>query len=620
MKRIQFHKPRDVLRVTPKKDGKYTFVFTGLYDANYPEGMPIQGSNGEQVMFSHVIHPQPNAFFTPDYGSRRQSKTKVGQRWKKCVGDAVQMDVSLEGSGPWALTYEVLEEQRGDRMLHTLEHIPVTGKGEVTVHTIDLGAFNTSGQYTVNLVRVKDRNGCSKAIDSGVHEVEVRAERPRVVFAGDEEMSLLDGDWTLLPLRLSGYEPWQVVYDVQLESGETKRLVERGVRDANYALRVNQPGTYSLVGVQDAFCNGEVGSGDRGPVGHSAMRVTRTPKPYIVLSLEGNQSVYTKEHGVIQRHPTCEGEESTMDFEMRGKGPWYVHYKVKESSSESLHEHEYSEKEEQQVQLHSVGRIGLVTQQAGWYYYALDSVRDENYNMGVPLQIRDVHDRVLDVRGVFHHVKARPRATFTSTDAFACASSGNQTDNANVTLSLQGVAPFSFQIEVKHENQPTQVHYVARVDSHEYTLDTGLLFGEVGRFTVSVTHLKDATGCTATDTRASLAFTMYDSASIQAMSAPPNVACLHDVLTFTLQGNSPWRIQYALNSQPQPDILHSHPLFQIQATQPGTVNIIKVCRVLPGGHTCCEYPKDVGYQVYDEPEGYISGGEDRVDNIREGFI
>ena len=59
-------------------------------------------------MITQIIHPQSEARF--EHGN---------SRFIRCVGDAVELDVSLSGSGPWTVAYEIVFESKKSQFLQS---------------------------------------------------------------------------------------------------------------------------------------------------------------------------------------------------------------------------------------------------------------------------------------------------------------------------------------------------------------------------------------------------------------------------------------------------------------------------------------------------------------------
>jgi nucleoporin POM152 len=220
--------------------------------------------------------------------------------------------VKLAGSSPFKLTYEIVHDgsKRTEYAIKDIESDSVE---------IASPPFKSGGKYTIALVTVQDSNGCKTSLNAPEAIVEVRRQRPTAGFLsidGSMNVKVLEGENIGLPLRLSGEGPWNVTYKyTATQNTSTKEsIVEEttiGIDRPNGGLiNVNREGQYTLSGVHDAYCPGEVKKSEVFHVNWFAkpgMSIVNTP----AMSSIGNN--------VFERKAICEGDEDAIELSLKGK-------------------------------------------------------------------------------------------------------------------------------------------------------------------------------------------------------------------------------------------------------------------------------------------------------------
>lgn len=92
------------------------------------------------MSITQIIHPQSNARFT----SSRPSPFIL------CTGDVAHVPVTLTGSGPWKLEYEIMFGNQKTR--YAVDHIDGSGGGNGNgEYVIATPPLNRGGQYVIGL-------------------------------------------------------------------------------------------------------------------------------------------------------------------------------------------------------------------------------------------------------------------------------------------------------------------------------------------------------------------------------------------------------------------------------------------------------------------------------------
>jgi len=191
-----------------------------------------------------------------------------------CEGNTARFELVLTGQAPWTITYS-----------HQGEEFAVTTEDPVYLLEVE-----SPGAY--NLVAVED-GFCTGTVE-GSATMEIK-ERPAAVLSGD---GILCEDGTAdLQVGLTGSAPWNIVYT----NGITDFSATANTSDMT--ITVEEAGTYTLLEVSDAFCEGTAEGS-----------VTLEEKMRPTATISGGGTV-------------CGGEETAeIMIELTGTAPWNVTY------------------------------------------------------------------------------------------------------------------------------------------------------------------------------------------------------------------------------------------------------------------------------------------------------
>lgn len=195
-----------------------------------------------------------------------------------CPGEVVDVQISLTGDGPWDFVYAVDSEE---------EPGIFTDDNEYTISTTQ------PGQYT--LTEVSDNN-CVGTV-SGVVEVSNYA-IPTAEITGDGQVCEGSGDGPVI--QFTGQAPYTFTYS--LDDFEFADSVNSN--SSSYTLPVDEEGSYELVTMSDANCDGTV-SGE--------VDVTILEAPTAMITGGGT---------------VCEGDEAAFEVELTGAAPWSIVYEI----------------------------------------------------------------------------------------------------------------------------------------------------------------------------------------------------------------------------------------------------------------------------------------------------
>ncbi|KAI8622475.1 hypothetical protein BC830DRAFT_1162930 [Chytriomyces sp. MP71] len=564
-------KLRDTLQFRPSLPGTYLYEFQAVGDATYTEGIPITN-----VSITQIIHPQSEARFA--------NPAKL----TRCTGDSATLPVTLMGSGPWRLTYEIIFENRKDRF-------SVTAEGDESGH-IDIitPEFDEAGVYVVDLIEITDANGCSWLLETPDVSIEVLAQRPSAAFNCLRPVHMLEGDSALLPVSLSGRQPFNIKYinsEIPSIVHELRDVTERDT------IRVRDSGTYQIIEVSDMVC-----SGTANPV---ECKVKTIPKPK--LEIPPNEYTSVGAGNVFVRKSICEGVDDSMEVLASGKAPFSIKYSI-DSLDETGKKSRVASKEE-----HASGRVGripLITDKPNTYLYTFNQITDDNYR-------RPFDSAHGPTAAIQQTILGRPTAAFVDgrERVFQCLGDNPDDANSAISVQLEGVPPFDLTLELKHENHPREVIRLTNVTEKTHRFRPPTL-SATGRYAIQLVALKDGTGCERVfdreDGASGISVAVSDVARIAGLN--PESVCVGDVLSYTLQGTPPFTITYEFDGVEQEHVQIVDPLLTLYAAEPGTVTITGVCNHM----NCCTRPSNLTNVIYNLPSAIVDGGKDVVEDIREG--
>lgn len=556
-------------RTTPELAGDYLMEFYQLMDDNYPSGVQVAET------LKQSIHAQPSA------------------KWETagsvvCLGDRVDLVARLRGVGPWQLVYRA---SHGDQQKEQVVK-------EITdeVCHIEL-AMEQAGEHWVELVEVKDRNGCARDLQNTEPiSIRVRAGGPRAAFqCPSEGLQVLEDERVRLPISVVGED-----HEVQLEykkRGDDRAYSAR-VGTGQVGVMAYGPGEYQLAGVRDQC---------QGTVDPAVCRVLVAPRPRAWFQVSELQS-------------TCENSRETREIPVgaSGSGPWKIQYQMEFWNPQHL------STSQRQVAMQGDGQLKTEGTRPGLYKYRLVGVSDQRYQGFQPL------DQV-----VAHRVTAGPRAELRAYQAGEklvkpsvrhCLAPNQQMPVVRVEFQDPADAPpFEAWVEVA-DNQGINealhledIHGSTEVQMPEHLRD------KVGKYQLRLLKTRDSRGCERTTHQTSSTVEVEAEAEvemelIEAPSVRPadsgREACVGDVLAFELQnGAGQWTVEYTYNGASRRTHVHKK-LFRRIADQPGHFNLTRVCHRKDNG--CCSQFDDLNYTVHGIPRASMNGGRDVHQDMLEG--
>ncbi|KAI7857423.1 hypothetical protein BDC45DRAFT_459107 [Circinella umbellata] len=572
-KRERIDRARYLFSYLPQSSGEYTYEFTSLDDRNYKNR-----KTGVQSI-KQIVHPQPDAKFTGKKNKLDSIRT--------CIGEEIDLDVTLSGSGPFVLTWTFAKQMYTDVV-------------EGNKHTIKVPRLESPGHHVVSLVKIRDVNECEKDLEARDVIIDVRRDRPTAFFytgdGNDATILIAEGESANLPLRLTGEGPWKVSYrNIDNEKKKPKSIV---LRDPNEQIKVKEVGTYELLDVEDMVC-----TGDALPPTYSVRWIDK-PRLTIVEDL-----VTERADGVYERRAVCEGVNDAVDIQFIGHGPYYCSYD--QSRIPTGHRSSVSLGSNEIRSGLTKNWIGLQTQESGKYKYTFNKIADQRYSdpfkLSPPLVLEQI---VHPTPSVKFQSKSRYARTVCVGDTF------NSDDIGAIWLELKGQAPFSIRLGLKHKSELYgKTIQLDDINSNKFKLELNDEVATPGHYDLQLLDVRDGNGCSdqASGPDSVLSIEAQDIATIvPAESCAEH--CVGDTLEYSLSGVGPFTISYRFNDRNEKIKAQTSRLTML-ADKPGNLTIVSVG---DQRNKCRSFPKDMTKIIHEIPSSFVSGGKEIIENIQEG--
>jgi nucleoporin POM152 len=505
-------KPTEIVEIKPPNPGKYEVQFTEFTDSHYPRPVPIKSVRAVQ------------SFHAPSFAALERYTKKL------CVGDQVDLEVKLTGSGPWSLAYEVISGAARTSLL-----IPSIS---VSPFSFSSPPLNHSGVYYVELKSVLDSNGCETPITSPPAQVEVLDKRPTASFVspsspsnlsganhGSVRYSFIEGKNVGLELFLGGIAPFRVEFEHSIDGNHWKSLGQQKFLMADRSLDVRRPGYYRISQVQDSFC---VGS----PTEPSLAELIPVEKPSVQL-LTG-----------ADVRDVCIGRPAGFKVNITGQPPFILRYQDTIECETTGVKCQVDSTERQIRLAQSESEIPFETNVPGLRTVTLLSISDENYNKVE-----------LDGLAVGLIVHAEPTARFKGgNEQIHICTKGSLPNDGNLDeLILTGQSPWILRIASSFESgayRKELTEYNLTIPKTPFMFHPHQDFSNVGRYSFALKNVQDANGCSlrlqggAENVPEHTAkVEVYPEPTLMFIDSRP-YSCVGDIMEYHLSGIPPWRIQY----------------------------------------------------------------------------
>ena len=576
---------RSQMEFRPKEAGEHVLSFKTIDDDVY-KGLRL---DGEDKVLKQTVKPPASAVIAAP-----------NPTMNVCLGTEVGTDIRLFGDPPFALEWEKIYE--GKRETKTVKDIMDHS------YRIKTDPLTNGGEHVLALKSVEDVRSCKTTLQDQL-KINVRRQQPRAAFGQVEakrSLRAVEGTQMRLPLRLQGEGPWTVKYRNLNDSSNA--VEEKRVDSPNGALMVKTKGTWEIVDVSDNQCPGLVDP----TASQFSVDWFDRPKMSVIQSdsVRGEGNTFFK-------NDVCEGDIDGFEINLQGKpnarpytegrllthagsGPYHVQYEVKHkptSGSASVARKDFDA-------ALSKAAISMDTSKAGDYTYKFNGLADNLYNI----------DKSFHALTVQQHVNARPSASFAKPGQSFKFCAEEQEHEDTIPIKLTGQAPFSIEIEVKHQaGSVPETYSITAIGTNSYGMQIPREHLRLGSQQIRIRRVRDARGCQQKYelNNPSVNIQLYDAPSIYPLESREDY-CVGERIAYTLSGTPPFDISYDFNGRWNAKSQTTN--FRRVAETPGEFIITSVSDKASECRAAVHLPKT----IHPLPSVQISQGRQSRVDIHEG--
>ncbi|KAF4822186.1 Nucleoporin POM152 [Colletotrichum tropicale] len=564
---------RQQIELRPTAAGHHKYIFKQIDDAIY-KGQPLSGPN---MVLETDVKPAASAIIQHSTGAI-----------SACLEEQVEVDILLLGDAPFSLEWEVVHD--GKRKSERVTDIQDNN------YRIKTKPLAKGGEYTLALNSVQDKSGCRTFLKDEL-KVSVRRQRPRAAFGlveNKRNIMAVENTKVDLPLRLQGDGPWTLSYR-NVEAGDV--ILKKTARNANEILTVKSRGTYEIIDVADS-CPGIVDPQA------SQFKVDWYPRPEIKLV---QTDTITSDAAAFVKRDVCEGDIDSFEVSLKGSAPFRVEYDLRHKpfpGTGSGKNSGSSIRKEFDTALNKAS-IGMDTSKPGEYAYKFSALADNLYNS----------DRNFSPLTLNQRVNAKPSASFVKPGQSFKYCKTEQESEDTIPITLNGVAPFYVEIEIKHHSGTVPETYrIPSIQSNSYGIHIPRQHLRLGIQHVRIREVRDARGCQKKYEigAPTVQVHLYDAPAIYPLESREDY-CVGERIAYTLSGTPPFEIWYDFQGH-QRKAKSGTTNFRRIAESPGDFTITSISDKASE----CRASVDITKKIHPLPAVKISRGRQTRVDIHEG--
>ncbi|ROV90703.1 hypothetical protein VSDG_08315 [Cytospora chrysosperma] len=566
------HNMRHQEEFIPTVAGTHTYVFRSISDAVYS----AQPLSGPDMTLETKVKPIASAFIR-----------KPADVINACLAEEIEVDLAFQGEAPFTLEWELVHD--GRRKQHKITDIQ---DKHLKIKTPPL---TQGGEYSIALVAVTDTSGCRNFLQDEV-KVSVRRQRPRAAFA------MLDGKFKTmtwedarvkLPVRLSGEGPWTVSYK-NLDDGDKARIKQSTLRSGNDFLDVKERGIFEIVDVSDQ-CPGTVDPRA------AQFEVDWYARPG--LGLVQSQSLKQGPGNTLIKDEVCEGDVDGFEIALRGSPPFHVEYEIThkpDGGAPTSPNKKYFD-----AALVGKALVQMDTSRAGTYNYRFQALADNLYS----------DNRKFTPVGLQQKVNPKPAASFIKPGQTYKSCMADQTVEDTIPIQLTGTAPFSLEVEIKHQSAAAvEIYRIPSIQTNSFDIEIPRQYLKLGGQSVRIRQVADSHGCRRTyeTSGPSVQVQLYDAPAIYELEQRKDY-CVGERIGYTLSGTPPFDVWYNFDGS-QRKAKSPTTSFRRLAENPGEFVITSISDKASE----CQAVYNLAKTIHPMPSVRISKGKTVRSDIHEG--
>ena len=254
--------------------------------------------------------------------------------------------------------------------------------------------------------------------------------------------------------------------------------------------------------------------------------------------------------------------------------------------------------------LHVAGGAASIraeTSQAGTYEYTFKKLADSRYDHS------NKHFSPITIKQTIH---PRPSARFDKPGKTYSYCSRESEGEEVIPITLEGVAPFYLEVEIKHHGTPKpEISIHKNIPTNKYDLKIEHRKLHLGHSSISIRKVRDSRGCTLKPAPGGprVQISVHDAPTATALEDRTNF-CVGERLSFALGGQVPFTVYYTFEGQER-KASNAGTTFRRLAELPGTFTITG----LRDSASECLASLELTKKIHPIPSVRLSGG--RVDEI-----
>lgn len=249
--------------------------------------------------------------------------------------------------------------------------------------------------------------------------------------------------------------------------------------------------------------------------------------------------------------------------------------------------------------------IQMDTSKSGLYAYKFTGVQDSVY----------VDNKKLNPVTLHQTVNPRPSATFTKPGQTYKSCMADQDIEETIPVELTGTAPFSLEIEIKHQSGAgLETYRIPSIPTNKFDVRIPRQYLKLGGQSVRIRQVGDAHGCRRTfDTSGpSVQVQLYDAPTIYELEGRQDY-CVGERIGYTLSGTPPFEVWYTFDGS-QRKAKSPTTSFRRLAEYPGTFAITSIS----DRASECNSNVNITKVIHPMPSVKISKGKTSRASIHEG--
>ena len=297
---------------------------------------------------------------------------------------------------------------------------------------------------------------------------------------------------------------------------------------------------------------------------------------------------------------TCQGDSAELNIECLGQEPFVVAYTV--FSLEASGKQSLLRKERISSSIRNL-QISYSTDQPGYYRYQITGISDFRYK------------NFCKVEGVAFNINvgSPPIAKLKSSSPPSLTYCKGSTDQVELPIRFSGIFPIKVKFEVKsHVTGRTNVLQQEVAQPH-FNLELSMKEYLSGHHTLRILNIMDSNGCGNYSPDQETSFYVADAPNISPLDARSDF-CVGESLTFLLDGEAPWTIEYVFNNHRRIATTKSHTFSRV-AERPGNFTLL---RVADRSKKCSLDVSNIHRIIHPIPSVKMLPSSKAMENIREG--